>query len=61
MINGKSLACNNKKIRRTKMKKIAITVIAILTLAALAGCNTVSGIGKDVQSVGQATQRAGGR
>ncbi len=43
------------------MKKITITVIAILTLAALAGCNTVNGIGKDVQSVGQATQRASGK
>ena len=43
------------------MKKIAIAVIAILSFTALAGCNTVSGIGKDVQSVGQATQRAGGR
>ena len=37
--------------------------IAILVLAAvmMAGCNTVSGIGKDVKSGGAAIERAGGR
>ncbi|MDP3671699.1 MAG: entericidin A/B family lipoprotein [Telluria sp.] len=38
------------------MKKLfALCAIALL----LAGCNTISGIGKDVQKVGQAVEGAG--
>ncbi len=43
------------------MKKIAITLIAILSLAAVGGCNTVSGVGRDVESAGHAVERAGGK
>ncbi len=43
------------------MKKIAMTLIAILCLIALAGCNTVSGVGRDVESAGHAVERAGGK
>jgi len=40
------------------MKKIiALALIAI----AATGCNTVSGMGKDVQKVGQVIQGAGGK
>ncbi len=40
------------------MKKvIALTLTAIV----LAGCNTISGIGKDVQKVGQVVTSAGGK
>ncbi|WP_343732242.1 entericidin A/B family lipoprotein [Duganella sp.] len=40
------------------MKKIiALTIIASF---ALTGCNTVAGIGKDVQKAGQAVQGASG-
>ena len=40
------------------MKKvIALTLTAIV----LTGCNTISGIGKDVQKVGQAVTSAGGK
>ena len=38
-------------------KAIALTVVAIV----LAGCNTISGIGKDVQKVGQVVTSAGGK
>ena len=35
---------------------------ALITLAlVLAGCNTISGVGKDVQKVGQVVQGAGGK
>ncbi|MGZ3184370.1 MAG: entericidin A/B family lipoprotein [Telluria sp.] len=38
------------------MKKlIALTLIAI----AAAGCNTIAGVGKDVQKVGQAVEGVG--
>jgi entericidin A len=40
------------------MKKvIALALIAIV----LAGCNTISGVGKDVQKVGQVITGAGGK
>jgi len=40
------------------MKKVfALSLIAI----ALAGCNTISGFGRDVQKVGQVVTGAGGR
>jgi entericidin A len=38
------------------MKKVfALSLIALI----LAGCNTIAGIGKDVQRVGQAVEGAG--
>ncbi|WP_081933810.1 entericidin A/B family lipoprotein [Massilia sp. 9096] len=40
------------------MKKLfALALIAI----AAAGCNTISGMGKDIQGAGRAIQGAGGR
>ncbi len=40
------------------MKKIfALTIIATLVLT---GCNTISGMGKDIQRAGQAVQGASG-
>jgi predicted small secreted protein len=40
------------------MKKLFALAIAALVLA---GCNTISGIGKDVQKVGQVVTGAGGK
>jgi len=40
------------------MKKLYTLLIASLVLA---GCNTVSGIGRDVQKVGQVVTGAGGK
>jgi entericidin A len=40
------------------MKKVIALAIAAFVLA---GCNTISGIGKDVQKVGQVVQGAGGK
>ncbi|OBV36657.1 lipoprotein [Janthinobacterium psychrotolerans] len=40
------------------MKKLFTLLIATLVLA---GCNTVSGIGRDVQKVGQVVTGAGGK
>ena len=40
------------------MKKIiALAIIAVLA----SGCNTISGVGKDVQKVGQVITGAGGK
>lgn len=40
------------------MKKTFALLIATLGLVALTGCNTVAGIGKDVQKGGQVLQDA---
>ena len=40
------------------MKKVfALSLVAVV----LAGCNTISGIGRDVQKVGQVVTGAGGK
>lgn len=40
------------------MKKIACVLLALATAAGLAACNTVQGIGKDIEKGGEAIQRA---
>ena len=40
------------------MKKV---IALLLTAIVLTGCNTISGIGRDVQKVGQVVTGAGGR
>ncbi len=40
------------------MKKTFALMISVLALVALTGCNTVAGIGKDVQKGGQVLQDA---
>ena len=36
------------------LRKIVITLAAAATVASLSACNTVKGLGRDIQSVGQA-------
>lgn len=38
------------------MKKTTAAAFAALMVVALAGCNTVAGLGKDVEKVGEKTQ-----
>ena len=40
------------------MKKVFVFAIAAIVLA---GCNTISGVGRDVQKVGQVVTGAGGK
>lgn len=40
------------------MSKIAKALIAVSLLATLAACNTVRGVGRDVQSIGGAVEDA---
>lgn len=40
------------------MKNIAATLIALSAALLLAGCNTVKGVGQDVQRAGGALERA---
>ncbi|MRV75014.1 entericidin A/B family lipoprotein [Duganella sp. FT92W] len=43
------------------MKTVIALIITLATTIALTGCNTISGIGKDVQKVGQVVTSAGGK
>ena len=40
------------------MKKIAATLIALSAALLLAGCNTVKGVGQDIERAGNAIERA---
>jgi len=40
------------------MKKILFLIAAAAATVALAGCNTVQGVGKDIEKGGEAIQRA---
>jgi predicted small secreted protein len=40
------------------MKKIAALLAALAAFAALAGCNTMRGLGEDVQKAGNAIENA---
>ncbi|MBS0358224.1 MAG: entericidin A/B family lipoprotein [Proteobacteria bacterium] len=42
-----------------KKSFLAITTLILLSMGLLSGCNTVQGVGKDVQAGGKAIQRAG--
>lgn len=39
-------------------RKILMAGVVLLIAAALAGCNTVHGVGKDIESAGQALKKA---
>lgn len=41
-----------------KMKKIALSLAALMTLASVAACNTVEGVGEDVEATGEAVSEA---
>jgi len=43
------------------MKTTVALIITTLAIVTLSGCNTISGIGKDVQKVGQVVTSAGGK
>lgn len=40
------------------MKRFALAIMAFALIAATTGCNTMQGIGEDIQSGGQAIQKA---
>lgn len=40
------------------MKILAVTLCLVFSVASLSACNTVSGIGKDIEKGGQAIGRA---
>ncbi len=44
-------------MREAIMRGIAMTSVLLLGLAVLAGCNTVQGIGKDLEKAGQKIEK----
>jgi entericidin B len=43
------------------MKRITLAILCLLALSQLSACNTVAGIGKDVEKGGEALQKASGK
>jgi entericidin B len=43
------------------MRKITIAVVLFMCMWMLSGCNTLHGVGKDVESGGQAIERSSGK
>jgi len=43
------------------MKRVAGAVLVTLCMTILAGCNTVKGVGKDIESGGKAIERSSGK
>jgi predicted small secreted protein len=40
------------------MKRIVLAVLSAIALGALAGCNTMEGLGKDIKKGGEAIEKA---
>jgi entericidin A len=43
---------------KQKMKRIALLIIVVFSLAVLSGCNTMQGLGKDIKEAGEAIEDA---
>ena len=43
------------------MRKIAVAVVVLMCIWMLSGCNTLHGIGKDVERGGEAIERSSGK
>lgn len=46
-----------KTARRMKMKKLAKLTMALFVISSAAACNTLSGVGQDLESAGEAIER----
>jgi entericidin B len=56
----------NKQIKKGKrrnfmIRQVAVAVLLTLCVTILAGCNTVKGVGKDIESGGKAIERSSGK
>lgn len=40
------------------MRKLTVLILAVWCLAALAGCNTLRGAGKDIEKAGEGIQKS---
>lgn len=45
-------------LRMETMKKIALSLAALFTLTAVVACNTIEGVGEDVEATGEAVSGA---
>ena len=46
---------------REMKRKITVVVLLIMSIWTLSGCNTVHGLGKDIESGGRAIERSSGK
>lgn len=56
-------AHTTKHQKENKMKRRVVAAVAVILVSmwALSGCNTVKGVGEDVQSGGRAVERSSGK
>ncbi len=47
--------------RNTMIRKFALAALIAMCVTVLAGCNTVKGVGKDIESGGKAIERSSGK
>ena len=40
------------------MKKLAVLLLALVSIVSLSACNTIQGVGKDIEKGGKAIERA---
>jgi predicted small secreted protein len=45
------------EIRESEMSKVALTLMMLAGMVILAGCNTVQGIGKDLEKAGEKIEK----
>lgn len=57
-----NISSKKRYLRRNAMiKRIALAFLVALLATVLAGCNTVKGVGKDIESGGKAIERSSGK
>jgi predicted small secreted protein len=52
------LRTSQRKGAGMALKKLSLALLVLLTACVVAGCNTVEGLGKDIQSGGQTIEDA---
>jgi predicted small secreted protein len=57
-VNCSEVAMNAKKLILFAAVKVAVLAVAIGVVYSLYGCNTVRGIGQDIEKAGEAIQRS---
>jgi predicted small secreted protein len=54
-------ACDLSRVRRITLKQLIALCLALLALPTLSACNTMRGIGQDIERGGAAIERAATR
>jgi len=58
---NQKIVINTYRKEREMKRKIVAAVVLLMCMWTLSGCNTVHGVGKDVESGGRAIERSSGK